>query len=906
MNHPPTPSLSEQQFWDKDEYYDPLPSAESANYEITHAALLDAARDGGSDIDLTQIRLSPDPASLFGQYCAEQVAALQTATPEPLTPTDASVSLQRMLSYNYGLSLPESTSAATVDDLRDKLAEMKASQGLGLLDEFDVDSLLSDADVRNIHQACAAFIGTQGGTLLGWLGNEIIVTRDLAQTRKAPISMIARIIRSDRAQVLARLILATLGWSQSQASPTLIDRLLWKAISLDLQAPQAQQPGFIAGYEIAQQENWARSCSAILADVHNHLVTTGKATTLNEAVLAASVLAFNDHPEWLVSDIPDNLPYGTTSVWANFHNGVGLAEAIAHGSSRWMSFKDLTQLPAVFSSKMNTEEQQIAYAATRVPAIVLWAQVNGHLRPQGDTPYTQQEIEQAITIFEQEEDQSIEAINALNTKPPERRAMAREAILQARRTPEIARLLEQQGYTLPPLPLHPSVMLVPKDYPDVYHDGRDPDDTVRHSFKDEPDTFYPVTRRAYTLLDIYMSGENIDDWRQPGTFSDEGLREVNTELRLLYNALPAMPGFFEQSFQSYMQNAHKAYATLIKKLLVRLPFKHRLAIENGEVTLYSLRLPTKDIMASKENESHREPLRGRKGFIIRVVYDGQTTYFEVFPQRMVIRHRADLNELAPGGTLVTEFWQMSDPTLPYPTSTYAGRNLPFDWDAYSKGDQPRQGKTGVLIAETIGATLKAPDMTAQPAPLTTVSQRCSTIASTIVTGLFYFNADHLHVQRKGMTEVELKNNRPGELERVWHKVKTLFWDPVEDLLSGEKARIQAGSLDVSLLLLPYGKPAGTLLSGSARLIFNAGKGVLARNAGSRTLNGSAGFLSRLAGAVKPDRALLGKAAKGVGQFVRNHMTWRFFAVRAGIAISRSLAAQARKLDAQPDVTRAPS
>lgn len=873
--------------------YEPLTSAQNADYESTHRALLAVSAAGNGAVAFEQSRVVPDPESLFGRYCAENAAQLLANTGERPAHHDRSISLRVMLNYNYGLSLPESISTSTMLELVDKLAEMKASQSLGLLDEFDVDSLLTAGDMRIIKLASSEFRGLGGVTLLGKLGSDLIASLDLAKIQQAPMAVLIRILRSAQAQVLTRLIYSRLGWTQNKATQTLSDRLLWKAVSLDLQ--DKQQPHFVAGYDLEQKKNWGRSYSAILTDIHGHLQTTSKAPTLKEAVLATSVLALNNHPEWLVSDIPDDLPYGATLTWVNFHHGVQLTEALMHGSSRWMSFKDLTELPAVFSSKMNSEEQQMAYFSTRVPSAVLWAQVNGHLRELDVIPYTPQEIGQVLTALEREEDQSISVANALNTPAPNRRAMATQAILNARRTPEITLELEQLNYNFPPLPLAPSVSLVPKDYPDVYHDRRDPPYRVRYSHDYDP---RKITRQAYSLLEVYMSGEDIDDWRQPGTTFDEGLREVNTELRLLYKKLPSMPGFFEQSFQIWLINARNAYATLIKKLLVRLPFRHRLAIENGIVTLLSLRLPVQDVKAPYENETHREPLRGRQGFIIQAIYENQAMYYEVFPRQMIILHRPDLDALPTGGTLVTEFWRVTDPLIPYPTSIYTGKNLAFDWNAYFNGAQPRPGESSVLIAEVIGATLESTAETGQRAPLTENTERCTSIVNTILDGLFYLNTDKLHLQCQDVTQVEVKKNMPGERERVGDFIKAAMWDPLEDLFSGEKRRIQAGALSVSLYMLPYGKPLGRLLSGSAHLALKAGSGLLTRNTGSGLTSAIVQFFSRAASI--SISAIPGKVAKGVGQFVTHHLTWRFVGSRAGIMMSRKLAAEARKLDAQAD------
>ncbi|PYD21229.1 MFS transporter, partial [Pseudomonas syringae pv. pisi] len=150
--------------------------------------------------------------------------------------------------------------------------------------------------------------------------------------------------------------------------------------------------------------------------------------------------------------------------------------------------------------------------------------------------------------------------------------------------------------------LRPKLAVLRKSHTPVYRDHKG---TL--SASNLPYNAYGIKHDSSSLLEVYMAGENIDDWRLPGRDSTEGLLPINREMQLLYKALPDINQQFEHEFQAYLADARKAYATIIKKLLTQLPFKHRLAIENGAVSLYSLRLPTQDLMAVAESEKHREP-----------------------------------------------------------------------------------------------------------------------------------------------------------------------------------------------------------------------------------------------------------------------------------------------------------
>ncbi|PYD05588.1 MFS transporter [Pseudomonas syringae pv. maculicola] len=887
-------------------HIDLMDPAESADYEATRMALLAAMQSGNAAINLEQIRLKPDPASGFGEYCAEKAALPHPVQAEnqelPFQiDSDGSVSLALMLRYNYGLSLPQSPDETAIKTLLNTLAELRTSQELGLIDQFDIKAMLTMQNLQDLKRACIEYLGTDGGTLLGKLGAEIIASCPLADVQNSPVTVIARILRSEPARALGQTLLAQLGRPEEETDAsltTLVDRILWYAISSDLHDPENRKPGEIAGYPFTQAENQGRRHADILNDIHNHLITTGKAESVNEAIIACFILALDDCPEWLVSSVPDDLPYGCTEVWVNFQHGVTLAEVIEFGSSRWMSFEDLIELPVIFNKKMDTEEQQVAYVATRMPILLTWAQANGYIRTQSDLPYSEQEIEQAASAFEHSEKQSLEAANALIRKAPERKAMAISAMKEARRTPEIEKILEQEDYWFPPIDLGIRLAVLRKNHTPVY---RDHQGTLSPS--NLPYDPYGIKHKASSLLEIYMAGENIDDWRLPGRNSNEGLLPINREMQLLYKALPDINQRFENEFQAYLADARKAYATIIRKLLTHLPLKHRMAIENGEVSLHSLRLPTKDVLAATESEKHREPLRGRTGFVIKAVYEGKTTFYEVFPLSMIVRYRPDLEALLKNGVVGIDFWDILPPTR-IPVAVYNGITMPFDQGAYLNGQLPEPGASAVMIAETIGERFDSSSAeVGQHQPLTSFSKRSTGIAETITTSLFYVNEDALFAHCKSLTQVEIDNGAPGALEEVSSFLIHLTpWPEIENILSGEKALMRGGAIGLALYMIPYVGPAGKLLAGTAKVVTRLGKSLIT--------SGSKVQVSKLlitAGTTLKDAPLImirqapdmtSKAMTGVSQFVVKHVTWKFLAIRIGIGLSRRLVAIMSRMSRQ--------
>ncbi len=176
--------------------------------------------------------------------------------------------------------------------------------------------------------------------------------------------------------------------------------------------------------------------------------------------------------------------------------------------------------------------------------------------------------------------------------------------------------------------------------------------------------------------------------------------------------------------------------------------------------LFALREAIDGVPTIDETPNQVEERRGRKGTLIRCDYNGVISYFEVFPDKMLIVKREDLpRDLALGGTFQTVpktygIWAVSN--LP----VQQGAVEPFDFTAYSSNALPTPGVTspGVII-DKLGETLQAApapvpgDATTQ-VPNSFSSPRTQSIVDRIMQGNFIHHRDSVLEVAQGMLPLE--------------------------------------------------------------------------------------------------------------------------------------------------------
>lgn len=689
---------------------------------------------------------------------------------------------------------------------------------------------LNEENAQTLLRIGLAYRPELDATLLGKMANEVLARYTPEQVRATPESILQEVLTCSAAWALGRNIAHEFNLTAHfEEYVDVLDQteitILRKAAINDLEPPGFVLPGYLAGYRLASPHNAGRSYKAVVYDIEQYLLSSGKAASEKEAILVLHLLASHAHQDLLIKDIPQDLPYGVSVAWVNFKHGVSLAQAKQPGSSSSMTFQALLQLPSSRSAELMTDAEREAFEESRVEPVLIWAMLNGILRQSDTTPYSTEEIRLATHAFENHQQESLAALTALTTEPPDRRAMALQEINRAVTSPAVMahlrREVEDTGWPTRPLAFHADMRLVPRDYGDVYTHGNFESTHTTVSISYRPFNRYDIQRPSHALVDVYMHGENIDEWRTPGLHQQEGASKLPDAERALYKTLPNLSQLFEQRFSEYLNNAKSGYGFLIKRALASLPLEHRIAIEYGEVAIYSLRTQTSGREAGEENEEDKEPLRGRYGFILQASYDTRINYYEVFPFLSLARHRSDIHQLAIGGVYRTEQWKISkNPAVS--VTVRRGTSLPFDWDAYQTGTSPKDNARSTLIAEPVGAELPGPTAnlsTTDSIPLTMHSSKTEDIAQRLSTYLFYLDEQLLHEKQRGQTSLDAKD--PFITIIKW----ITPWGHIENLLSGERDRIRTGAFGLFAFIIPYSAPIGKIAAGSIALYRLAAGGI---------------------------------------------------------------------------------
>lgn len=246
----------------------------------------------------------------------------------------------------------------------------------------------------------------------------------LSQT--TPVALLETALQSASNLQLAQRIAAALDWytakNEQNRPASVLTRLLWRTLWLSV------KPGPHGNYQNELQILIGPGCC--YSSIHESLIEHFQRSLSVErpiALLAVAIMKSNVASEAWVQDIPDALPYATSSTWVNFRSGFMLAESVAPGSSRHMTFEQLLNLPAEhFRAFAHDIEQQRLVAAAKVRPTVEWAAAMG-LFATRQTAYPVSEIELALSTLEQHEQEMLDALKNLALTPPSRFRYASDA-----------------------------------------------------------------------------------------------------------------------------------------------------------------------------------------------------------------------------------------------------------------------------------------------------------------------------------------------------------------------------------------------------------------------------------------------------------------------------------------------
>lgn len=333
--------------------------------------------------------------------------------------SDGSVRLDLALRY-YAIEPHAPQNAVQWDRLRNNLLERQALTLLGFEGHVsDINHLLDTQDDQTILTVVQQVQIEHRTSLFAHVLPVAFTVDQENMARTTPAVLLSRLLSTPENLALARKITAALDWYGGQASENCSQSMLVKVLAraLWLTIPPEIDP--LYPNELSLTAPIGASYSSIrrsmVKDFEVRLSVSPHAARLAMCVTQANIAS----EVWLV-DIPDELRYGVGSAWIGFKTGFILAEAVAPGSARHMTFEQLLNLAAEHCrAHANSPKQQALVAAAKLIPTLQWAR-HLHLLPASYTGYSAAEIDRAVTALERYEAQTLEAVQGITLNPPSR------------------------------------------------------------------------------------------------------------------------------------------------------------------------------------------------------------------------------------------------------------------------------------------------------------------------------------------------------------------------------------------------------------------------------------------------------------------------------------------------------
>lgn len=394
--------------------------------------------------------------------------------------------------------------------------------------------------------------------------------------RNEPEKVLNAILNSSAGQALGKLLQDSV---DAYPTETSIRDVLLSALVLDVDPAGGLNRKELAGYALRQQHNWGYSPDEIVKRFEAHL-----AARFGEA--SAKVIAFQllsvSAPEFLVKGLPLTMLYGSHQ-WASFSAAVARIEAKQPGGCANKTYQEIMALD---DSEPVSEDEKRQQQLAQMTAVIDWAIANGVIREQKEDAYSPEDIERALNALQAHHKTLTDSVTALTTPMPTRRDLA---LQELRRVygPENEKFFEQR--------------------------------LLADTFPGSPG------RKAYSLLDIYMSG---DLGKRFWISSDPDFNTVKVNLG--FSKLPNIKKLFNEKFDAYPQSLKDAFSAQFKYQLSLLPLEDRRLIEYGKVTTFNLVVPASHQgPVSRDHKIH--PYIKSGGILIRAELEGKTCHYLYSP-----------------------------------------------------------------------------------------------------------------------------------------------------------------------------------------------------------------------------------------------------------------------------------
>ncbi|ONH41062.1 hypothetical protein BLL37_27615 [Pseudomonas azotoformans] len=542
-----------------------------------------------------------------------------------------------------------------------------------------------------------------------------------------PEKILNAILDSPEGMALARLLQDSI---DAVPTATSLQEVLLSALLLDVDSAGGLERNNLAGYSLRQPDNWGYSAAQIVTRFEEHLATRfGEA---NAKIIAFQLLSVSA-PEFLVKELPSALVYGSHQ-WASFSAAVARQEASHPGSTHAKTYAQIMELDERAPvSELEKLQQQLA----QMTAVIDWGIANGIIVEKSDDAYTPEEVESALKAMQAQYKTLADSVDALSTAMPTRRELA---LVELRRVYGV----ENEAFFEQKL-----LADVPPGSPG---------------------------RKAYSLLDIYMSG---DLGKHFWISSDPDFNTVKVNLG--FQKLPNIKQQFDESFDKYIQGLKDGFAAQFKYQLSLLPLEDRRLIEYGKVTTFSLQTP--GVNQGPVSADHKiQAYIGSGAVLIRAERDGKVCHYLYSPAQGRIIKDADPSRPglqfpgsrlyfsmslpdSPGGKAppVTILWQAVGSTSP--------KNDPVDFSAYR-----------IYPSKSLEAGIPGE----HPAPPTTFFSSKTDELSVAVGAYFTRGLDEAKATANGSTEQERESARSQAVKAFFLSLIP-FYSAVESFINGRPA-----------------------------------------------------------------------------------------------------------------------
>lgn len=591
-------------------------------------------------------------------------------------------------------------------------------------------------------------------SIIDALGSGLPLDRSVEYRRANAETMLEQLVATDRASDWGREILKKLEWYGSSAgqsaSPDIYDQLLLAAIKLEVDPNTSGKPGNVAGYDIYHPKNLGRDMDAVRAEIEQHLIDY-KGVSSQAAPLVAHLFLVDAAPEFLAFDTRKSINIGS-SQWLMLRLGVAIAEVIEPGCSRAMTIEQLTDLAMLAPT---TAKQQQLFQALAVDVIVAWGVLTGVIVMNSEFSYSSEDYLAAANKFVTQRIDLAQALEAFKLGLTTRRELA---------VIELGKVFT--GLTKTQIE----------------------NQMIEECSLDDMDIYYPKTERK-NFVDAYLDG-TLDS----GAWQLVDVPMPDSDFTARVARLPKMADVFPASVDALLAARKDAYITATKYLISMLPLEDRQALELGEVRLFALREET-GIPDEDETPEIEAAFRGRQGTLLRCEHKQKVSYFEVFPGLMKIIKRTDLPEnLRLNGEIGTARSRQLRGVVS--VRAQRGTELPFDFNAYKTGSEPKAGvNSPKLIVEEL-SNLPRRFVTGgnqiEVIPDSYSSDRTARIADIIV------NENLLKGEKDALINIGMGQTTEEANRAFWKMIEGFliqlipFKGAIEDLRSGERIRIING------------------------------------------------------------------------------------------------------------------